>query len=156
MPPFFLYQYSIISITLRPARLLCMLTACINFAVAPVPGGVAPWRNLLAILDADLTSSPQPPHLKEFLADNVPKETDVAVKDEGEIKAEGDGGSLRGGVAQEHAARLPRAHPLANLQTAAAADIAYTNACSLVPIIRKQNIFLIFFISFLFFIIALS
>lgn len=137
MPPFFLYQYSIISITLRPARLLCMLTACINFAVAPVPGGVAPWRNLLAILDADLTSSPQPPHLKEFLADNVPKETDVAVKDEGEIKAEGDGGSLRGGVAQEHAARLPRAHPLANLQTAAAADIAYTNACSLVPIIRK-------------------
>lgn len=111
-----------------------MLTACINFAVAPVPGGVAPWRNLLAILDADLTSSPQPPHLNEFLAESVPNESDVAVKDEGEIKADGDGGSLRGGVAQEQAARLPRAHPLASLQTAAAADIAYTNACSLVPV----------------------
>lgn len=114
-----------------------MLTACINFAVAPVPGGVAPWRNLLAILDADLTSSPQPPHLNEFLAESVPNESDVAVKDEGEIKADGDGGSLRGGVAQEQAARLPRAHPLASLQTAAAADIAYTNACSLVPVERQ-------------------
>lgn len=59
------------------------------------------------------------------------------MKDEGETKADGDGGSLRGGVAQEQAARLPRAHPLASLQTAAAADIAYTNACSLVPLIKK-------------------
>ena len=63
------------------------------------------------------------------------------MKDEGEIKADGDSGSLRGGVAQEHAARLPRAHPLANLQTAAAADIAYTNACSLVPITTDWRIF---------------
>ena len=118
-----------------------MLTACMNLAVAPVPGGVAPWRNLLAILDADRTSSPQPPHLNEFRAESVPKETGVAVKDEGEIKADGDSGSLRGGVAQEHAARLPRAHPLANLQTAAAADIAYTNACSLVPVTADYGIF---------------
>lgn len=101
-----------------------MLTACINFDVTPVPGGVAPWRNLLAIRDADRTSSPQPPHLKELLIDDEPNETEVAVKDEGEINADGDGGSLRGGVAQEQAARLPKAHPLASLQTAAAADIA--------------------------------
>lgn len=95
-----------------------------NFAVAPVTGGVAPWRNRFAILEADLTSSPQPPHLKEFLADSVSKETDMVVKDEGEISADGEGGSLRGGVAQEQAAKLPKAHPRASRQTAAAADIA--------------------------------
>lgn len=95
-----------------------------NLAMPPVPEGVAPWRNRFAILEADLTSSPQPPHLNVFLAESVPKETDVAVKDEGEISAEGAGGSLRGGVAQEQAARLPKAHPRAIRQTAAAADIA--------------------------------
>lgn len=52
------------------------------------------------------------------------KETDIVVKDEGDISAEGEGGSLRGGVAQEQAARLPKAHPRASRQTAAAADIA--------------------------------
>jgi len=57
----------------------------------------------------------------------------MAVKDDGEMRAEGEGGSLRGGVAQEQAARLPRAQPRASRQTAAAADIAYTKACSLVP-----------------------
>lgn len=112
------------TLTLRPALLLCILTACMNFAVAPVTGGVAPWRNRFAILEADLTSSPQPPHLKEFLADSVSKETDMVVKDEGEISADGEGGSLRGGVAQEQAAKLPKAHPRASRQTAAAADIA--------------------------------
>jgi len=90
----------------------------------PVPGGVAPWRNRFAILEADLTSSPQPPHLKEFFTDNVSKDTDMVVKDEDEISAEGAGGSLRGGVAQEQAARFPKAHPRASRQTAAAADIA--------------------------------
>lgn len=101
-----------------------MLTACKNFAVAPVPGGVEPWRNRFAILEADLTSSPQPPHLKEFLVDRVSKETDMAVKDEGEMSADGEGGSLRGGIAQEQAARFPKAHPRASRQTAEAADIA--------------------------------
>jgi len=48
----------------------------------------------------------------------------MVVKDEGEISADGEGGSLRGGVAQEQAAKLPKAHPRASLQTAAAADIA--------------------------------
>lgn len=48
----------------------------------------------------------------------------MVVKEEGEMSAEGDGGSLRGGVAQEQTARLPRAHPRASRQTAAAADIA--------------------------------
>lgn len=48
----------------------------------------------------------------------------MVVKDEDEISAEGEGGSLRGGVAQEQAARLPKAHPRASRQTAAAADIA--------------------------------
>jgi len=46
------------------------------------------------------------------------------VKDEGEISADGEGGSLRGGVAQEQAAKFPKAHPRASRQTAAAADIA--------------------------------
>lgn len=124
------YRHSITSfvatqtLTLRPALLLCMLTACMNLAVAPVPGGDAPCRNRFAILEADLTSSPQPPHLKEFLADSVSNETDMVVKDEGEMSADGEGGSLRGGVAHEHAARLPREHPRASRQTAAAADIA--------------------------------
>lgn len=95
-----------------------------NFAVAPVPGGVAPCKNRFAILDADLTSSPQPPHLNEFLTGNVSKETAMVVKDDGEMSAEGEDGSLRGGVAQEQAARLPKAHPRASRQTAAAADIA--------------------------------
>lgn len=40
------------------------------------------------------------------------------------MSADGEGGSLRGGVAQEHAAKLPNAHPRANRHTAAAADIA--------------------------------
>lgn len=101
-----------------------MLTACMNFAIAPAPGGVAPCRNRFAILEPDLTSSPQPPHLNEFLADSVSKETGMVVKDEGEMSADGEGGSLRGGVAHEQAARLPRAHPRASRQTAAAADIA--------------------------------
>lgn len=63
----------------------------------------------------------------------------MAVKDDGEMRAEGEGGSLRGGVAQEQAARLPRAHPRASRQTAAAADIAYTKACSLVPARKKAR-----------------
>jgi hypothetical protein len=62
--------------------------------------------------------------LKEFFTDEVSKDTDIVVKDEGEISAEGAGGSLRGGVAQEQAARFPKAHPRASRQTAAAADIA--------------------------------
>lgn len=116
------YFYS--RLTLRPARLLCMLTACMNFPVEPEPGGLAPCRNLLAIRDADLTSSPQPPHLNAFLAESAPKDTEVEVKCVEDVRADGEGGSRRGGVAHEHAARLPRAQPLANRQTAAAADIA--------------------------------
>lgn len=95
-----------------------------NFPVDPEPGGLAPCKNRFASLDADLTSSPQPPHLKAFLADNAPNETEVEVKEVEDVRAEGEGGSRRGGVAQEQAARLPRAQPLANRQTAAAADIA--------------------------------
>lgn len=100
--------------------------------MAPVCAGVLePCRNLLAILDADLTSSPQPPHLKEFLDERTSKDdsTEAVGKEEDmeeveEIKAEGEGGSLLGGVAQEQAAKLPKAHPFAKRHTAAAADIA--------------------------------
>lgn len=101
-----------------------MLTAWRNLAVGPVPGGVAPWRNLFAILEADLTSSPQPPHLNVFLPVSPPNDIVAVANEEEDIKADGEGGSFLGGVAQEHAARLPNAQPLANLQTAAAADIA--------------------------------
>lgn len=111
-------------LTLRPARLLCILTACKNLLVEPEPVGLEPWRNLLAIREADLTSSPHPPHLNEFLADIASKDADLEMNELEEISAEGDGGSLRGGVAQEQAAKFPRAHPRASLQTAAAADIA--------------------------------
>lgn len=113
--------------TLRPARLLCILTACRNLLMDPVPCELAPCRNRLAILAADLTSSPQPPHLKEFLDDSVPNwDMDVTAKDvDDEVSADADaGGSRRGGVAQEHAAKLPSAQPLAKRQTAAAADMA--------------------------------
>lgn len=83
---------------------------------------VVPWRNLFAILDADRTSSPHPPHLNEFLAE-IAKEN-VAGEYDDETRADDDGGSRLGGVAHEHTVKLPRAQPLANRQTAAAADIA--------------------------------
>lgn len=113
--------------TLRPARLLCILTACENLLMEPVPCELAPCRNLFAILAADLTSSPHPPHLNEFLDDSVPNwEMEVTAKDvDEEVSADAEaGGSRRGGVAQEQAAKLPSAQPLAKRQTAAAADIA--------------------------------
>lgn len=90
--------------------------------IGPEPWELAPWRNLFAILDADLTSSPQPPHLKEFLA-VMANEKEAGEYDD-DIGAEEGGGSRLGGVAQEHTVRLPRAQPLASRQTAAAADNA--------------------------------
>lgn len=87
----------------------------------------------MAIREAERTSSPQPPHLKELREDSVPNEIAAGVKEEEAVSADAAGGSRRGGVAQEQAARLPRAQLRARRHTAAAADIAYTKACSRVP-----------------------
>ncbi|CAH2068792.1 unnamed protein product, partial [Iphiclides podalirius] len=75
---------------------------------------------LSAHLSAHWKLSPQPPHLKRAC---------------GSVGAAWRGGlgGARGGAAHEHAGSAPAAHARATDHESAAADMAYTYACSRVP-----------------------